>query len=613
MANSAADARASEQDIREKLIRSGDVDALVSIGPNFFYTVTLPCTLWFFDKGKAGTPREDTVLFIDARHIYRQLDRAHRDFTPAQIEFLANIVRLYRGEAPEFAHGSESQLAECFATDEGTELMAAEPPADYGKPPHPPSAINHSAIRIPRCRGLVQSRHPQRNRGPGLVPQSRPLRRRRQRRGTQRRGFQGEARRPQRGVGGAQRRGAGAGGANRRERGGDFGGSMRNDGWKECRLGDVINLKRGYDLPTQKRIPGGVPILSSSGISDYHNKAKVKGPGVVTGRYGTLGEVFYIEEDYWPLNTSLYVQNFKGNYPRFVSYFLKTLHFGSQNAAGAVPGVNRNHLHELQVKVPDLPTQTKIAGILSAYDDLIENNLRRIKILEEMAQSLYREWFVHFRIPAEVLTKAGLPPEIKLVDSPMGRIPEGWEVKKLGELAAINGETIRQKCAPNQINYIDIASVSTGSVDKVEPMLFADAPSRARRIVRHGDVIWSTVRPNRRSFALILDPSENLVVSTGFAVLSPREIPSSYLYHAVTTEDFTGYLINHATGAAYPAVNASIFSEADLLLPPTTLLEKFDATAGQCLTLRANLQGRNETLSRTRKLLLPKLLAPKLY
>ncbi|MCB1087724.1 MAG: SAM-dependent DNA methyltransferase, partial [Verrucomicrobiae bacterium] len=114
MANSAADARSSEQDIRERLIQSGDVDVMVSIGSNFFFTVTLPCTLWFFDKGKKGTPREDTVLFLDARHIFRQIDRAHRDFTPAQIEFLANIVRLYRGEKPEFGEGSEAKIGEVF-------------------------------------------------------------------------------------------------------------------------------------------------------------------------------------------------------------------------------------------------------------------------------------------------------------------------------------------------------------------------------------------------------------------------------------------------------------------------------------------------------------------
>lgn len=114
MANSAADARASEQDIREKLIKTGHVDVMVSIGSNFFFTVTLPCTLWFFDKGKTGTPRENTVLFLDARHIFRQIDRAHRDFTAAQHEFLANVVRFYRGEKLEFENGSEAKWKEVF-------------------------------------------------------------------------------------------------------------------------------------------------------------------------------------------------------------------------------------------------------------------------------------------------------------------------------------------------------------------------------------------------------------------------------------------------------------------------------------------------------------------
>lgn len=119
MANSAADARASEQEIREKLIRAGHVDVMVSIGSNFFFTVTLPCTLWFLDKGKDGTPREDTVLFLDARHVFRQLDRAHRDFTPAQIEFLANVVRFYRDEDLEFEHGSEVKWEEVFGDATG--------------------------------------------------------------------------------------------------------------------------------------------------------------------------------------------------------------------------------------------------------------------------------------------------------------------------------------------------------------------------------------------------------------------------------------------------------------------------------------------------------------
>ncbi|NDJ85576.1 MAG: N-6 DNA methylase, partial [Chloroflexi bacterium] len=114
MANSASDARHSELELRKHLIEDRAVDVMVAVGSNFFYTVTLPCTLWFLDKGKRNTEREDTVLFIDARSVYRQIDRAHRDFTEEQIEFLSNIARLYRGELPETDNGSADMMSEYF-------------------------------------------------------------------------------------------------------------------------------------------------------------------------------------------------------------------------------------------------------------------------------------------------------------------------------------------------------------------------------------------------------------------------------------------------------------------------------------------------------------------
>ena len=146
MANSASDARASEQEIRRQLIESRAVDAIVAVGSNMFYTVTLPCTLWFFDKGKTENSRADTVLFLDARHIYRQVDRAHRDWTTAQIGFLANVVRLYRGEALDFTLGGEEareKIEETFrnkiidfkkpdsSSTAKKELRAAEQPGSY--------------------------------------------------------------------------------------------------------------------------------------------------------------------------------------------------------------------------------------------------------------------------------------------------------------------------------------------------------------------------------------------------------------------------------------------------------------------------------------------------
>jgi len=117
MANSASDARSSEQELRQKLIEARAVDVMVAVGPNMFYTVTLPCTLWFLDKGKAKTSRADTVLFIDTRHIYRQVDRAHRDWSSMQIAFIANLVRLYRGEALDYTQGgkeAEAKIKEVF-------------------------------------------------------------------------------------------------------------------------------------------------------------------------------------------------------------------------------------------------------------------------------------------------------------------------------------------------------------------------------------------------------------------------------------------------------------------------------------------------------------------
>ena len=129
MANSAGDAtRLGTWRFAGSCSKSGAVDVMVSVGPNFFYTVTLPCTLWFLDRGKRKTERKDKVLFIDARHIFTQIDRAHRDFTPEQIEFLSNIVRLYRGEKPETEAGSETvdegelpegQVCRCARTVQG--------------------------------------------------------------------------------------------------------------------------------------------------------------------------------------------------------------------------------------------------------------------------------------------------------------------------------------------------------------------------------------------------------------------------------------------------------------------------------------------------------------
>jgi type I restriction enzyme S subunit len=271
-------------------------------------------------------------------------------------------------------------------------------------------------------------------------------------------------------------------------------------------------------------------------------------------------------------------------------------------AGGAAqPKLGIYKVETIEVPFPPLPVQRRIAGILSAYDDLIENNQRRIKILEEMARSLYREWFVNFRYPGHE--------KVPLVDSPFGRIPKGWEVKTLGEIAEVNRAQIKGRAAPEELLYIDISSVSQGQINAITPYTFADAPGRARRIVRHGDVLWSCVRPNRRSHALVMRPAPNTIASTGFAVLTAFKVPFTFLYEATTTDDFVGYLTNNTSGAAYPAVTASTFEKAELVVPMQSLLEYFSDVTIPIAEQIATLQTQTINLRRTRDVLLPRLIS----
>lgn len=295
--------------------------------------------------------------------------------------------------------------------------------------------------------------------------------------------------------------------------------------------------------------------------------------------------------------------------PSYLCYFLLGDYaqgrFRGASIGATVPHLNMKDIRGLLMpKLPSLEEQRRIASILSAYDDLIENNTRRIAILEEMARRIYEEWFVRFRFPGHE--------QVQMVESELGLIPEGWRVVPLADVSAINAKSIRPANAPDEILYIDIASVVPGAITQKQPYRFSEAPGRARRVVQNGDVIWSCVRPNRRSYALVLQPEAALVASTGFAVLSAKSVPYSYLYFAVTTDDFVGFLTNHATGAAYPAVTASTFESAPFLMPEKEVADRFHAVAAPMLDLSETLKRKNTNLRATRDLLLPKLISGEL-
>ena len=322
---------------------------------------------------------------------------------------------------------------------------------------------------------------------------------------------------------------------------------------------------------------------------------------------GTLGSTYIVkgsDKFYFKDGNLTWFKNFKGLNSQYFQYWLESpegkgqlrkSEIGSSQSAYTIA-----NLKEMQISLPSIDDQLHAVSYIEKYDNLIENNNRRIAILEDVAQSLYREWFVNFRYPnhQDDLDADGKP---KLVDTPLGQIPEGWEVKRLDEVADINPQSITQRNAPEKIGYIDISSVGTGVIN--------EAPSRARRVVVDGDIIWATVRPNRKQYSFICKPLPNTIVSTGFAVIRSKSLPESYLYSFTTTDSFTGYLINHATCSAYPAVNSDIFQKAGILVPPKNLVEKFDEFCSRAISLSEVLKKKNANLKQQRDMLLPKLIS----
>ncbi len=262
----------------------------------------------------------------------------------------------------------------------------------------------------------------------------------------------------------------------------------------------------------------------------------------------------------------------------------------------AQDNLSQEKLLSITFHVPGVDEQKRIASILSTYDDLIENNRRRMALLEESARLLYQEWFVRLRFPGYEHTR--------IVDG----VPEGWEKRNLGSVAEVNRQSLTIT-HDGEIEYVDISSVTPNHINETTTYNFRDAPSRARRIVQHGDIIWSCVRPNRRSHAVIWQPPSNLIVSTGFAVITPTELPTSYLYQATTMDTFVGYLENHARGAAYPAVVAGDFERGMIVVPPKMLVASFDEFVKPLLTQTHNLQQQNQKLRAARDLLLPRLMS----
>ena len=397
--------------------------------------------------------------------------------------------------------------------------------------------------------------------------------------------------------------------------------------WNNRLLGDFIELKRGYDLPKRLRKPGKFPLISSSGVSDFHNDGKVAAPGVVTGRYGTIGEVFYTEDDFWPLNTTLYVRDFKDSHPRFVYYFLHSIEFNQYSDKAAVPGINRNDLHTASISVPtDVKEQKAIAHVLGSLDDKIELNRQMNQTLEAMAQALFKSWFVDFDpvidnalaagnpIPDELQERAAtrqklkqtpaseqppLPQDLQALfpsefehSEAMGWIPKGWVVSAVGDvLTRLKAGNRYKKADASGKGAVPIyeqgADILLGFHNNA-PDFHASSKEPGFIFGDHTCVTKLSVRP----FSI----SENVISLTG------KSLNTYWVYYAVRDKQKFEEYRRHWMELIVKS----------LILPTSQLADAFAGLIKEHHQKIEELDIQNQTLKNLRDTLLPKLISGEL-
>jgi type I restriction enzyme S subunit len=233
---------------------------------------------------------------------------------------------------------------------------------------------------------------------------------------------------------------------------------------------------------------------------------------------------------------------------------------------------------------------------LELLEQKVDSNRRLAGLLEQTAAALFRARFVDF---------VGVE---EFEESEVGRLPRGWNVARIDELAELNARSHTTRAHPDQIRYIDISSVGSREIREITTLAFVDAPSRARRIVRAGDTIVSTVRPERRAMAFVHQAEPALTASTGFAVVSPETAAATYLYRLVTSDACVDHLAAAATGSAYPAVNPSILAAWKVPVPPDRGQE-YEEISRPLEAFRHALGAESDVLVSIRDLLLPKLIS----
>ncbi len=405
--------------------------------------------------------------------------------------------------------------------------------------------------------------------------------------------------------------------------------------WIDTTIGEQATLQRGIDITRAGQREGPVPVVSSGGVTSYHDTAAVSGPGVVLGRKGVVGSVYFVVCDYWPHDTTLWVKDFHGNDRRFVYYFFKWMapRIAKMDVGSANPTLNRNHVHPIEIRWPPVPEQRAIAHILGALDDKIELNRWMNETLEAMARALFKSWFVDFdpvRAKAEG-RDPGLPKHIadffpdRFEDSELGDIPEGWEVKTIGDVAervgmGPFGSSIKvETFVPEGVPIISGQHLN-GFMLEDNKFNFI-TPEHAERLknsnVHRGDVIF-THAGNIGQAAYIPKHSryERYVISQRqfFMRCDLSQVTPTFIALFFNSPEGRHQLLANTSSSGVPSIARPVtyLRTIKIVIPPKLTLDVFEKlTSPILLRFRQNVD-ESDTLVALRDALLPKLISGEL-
>ena len=360
--------------------------------------------------------------------------------------------------------------------------------------------------------------------------------------------------------------------------------------WITCSLGDFVYFQRGHDLPKTQMEVGEVPVAGSNGVIGYHDVATTKGPGITIGRSGNIGTPKFYKEDFWAHNTVLYVKDFKGNNPLFAYYFLRVIDFSGFNTGSAVPTLNRNHIHELEIKIPSLPEQKAIASVLSSLDDKIDLLHRQNKTLEAMAETLFRQWFIEeAKEDWEEVTLADVCTRITDGShSSPASVEDGYPMASVKDMYdwGINQSTCRK-------------------ISKEDYEVLVQTDCKALQ----GDILIAK-DGSYLKHVFLMEESLDVVLLSSIAMLRPNGQYHPMLLTLFLKLDSTHELMqNIVTGAVIPRIVLKDFRKFPIQLPPKDLQDKAVKIVKPIFEKCWENNRQIQTLENLRDTLLPKLMS----